>query len=402
MNQLKTNGCVCLPRSYQRPSARPLTRRRTGIHWHGIRQLNNNINDGSPGVTECPIAPGTNKTYTFTATQYGTSWYVTFVRCPSPAWWSLSHSLDRYHTHVSSQYAYGVTGSIHIDGPASLPYDIDLGPFPISDWYYGSADQLLARVSDTKNPFVPGQPGASPPSDNILFNGTNVNANGTGGAYAKVALTPGKRHRLRLINPSVDNTFTVSIVGHQMTVIETDFVPVQAYSANSLYMGVGQRYDVTIDANEKPGNYWINVTFSDTKACGQSHNTNPAAILHYVGAPDALPSDPGTKPADTFCADETGFVPIVSRNAPLSQFSPETDTLSVSQFNDNKLSKVFWKVNGTAIDISWEKPTLEYVLERNNSFPQQENIIQIAEKSEVSSTVAFHADPRELSMTMMR
>jgi len=48
--------------------------RSTGIHWHGIRQLNNNINDGAPGVTECPIAPGRNKTYSFYATQYGTSW----------------------------------------------------------------------------------------------------------------------------------------------------------------------------------------------------------------------------------------------------------------------------------------------------------------------------------------
>jgi len=48
----------------------------TSIHWHGVRQLNSNNMDGTPGVTECPIPPkGTNsKTYSFLATQYGTSW----------------------------------------------------------------------------------------------------------------------------------------------------------------------------------------------------------------------------------------------------------------------------------------------------------------------------------------
>jgi len=312
------------------------------------------------------------------------------VSLPAILWFQLSRLLPltqpaRYHTHVSSQYAYGVTGSIHIDGPASLPYDIDLGPFPISDWYYESADVLLARVSDprTSSPF----PGASPPSDNLFFNGTNVSPSGsaTGGAYAKVRLTPGKRHRLRLINTSVDNTFTVSIVGHKMTVIETDFVPVQAYSTDSLFMGIGQRYDVTIDASQTAGNYWINATFSDTKVCGASRNAFPAAILHYDGAPDALPTNRGSKPADTFCADNTDFVPIVSRKAPLKSFNPDGSTLNVAEEVDNKINRVFWSVNGTAMDISWEKPTLQYILEHNTSYSRQENIIQIPDQSQVCS-----------------
>jgi hypothetical protein len=74
-----------------------------------------------------------------------------------------------------------------------MPYDIDLGPFPISDWYYPSADKLLMRASDPNNPFTPGSPGSAPSSDNLFFNGTNINPHGPGGAYAKVVLTPGKR-----------------------------------------------------------------------------------------------------------------------------------------------------------------------------------------------------------------
>ena len=113
--------------------------------------LDNNINDGANGITECPIPPGASKVYRFRAEQYGTSWY---------------------HSHFSSQYANGITGSIQINGPASLPYDIDLGVFPISDWYKGEAEAIQSSL-------IPA-PGAAPPSDNVLFNGSHVNTDGGG------------------------------------------------------------------------------------------------------------------------------------------------------------------------------------------------------------------------------
>ncbi|KAK5654321.1 hypothetical protein OQA88_7499 [Cercophora sp. LCS_1] len=340
----------------------------TSIHWHGIRHLNRNTHDGVPGVTECPIPPKGRKTYTFLATQYGTSWY---------------------HSHYSSQYANGVAGSILIHGPASLPYDIDLGVFPISDWYYGSADNIFHRVNDPTNPFIPGAPGSPPASSNIFFNGTNVSPSGQkpGGAYAKVVLTPGKRHLLRIINPSVENTFTVSIVGHSMTVVATDFVPVNAYTTHHLFLGVGARYDVTIDASQPVDNYWINATLSGTRACGRSENPHPAAILKYAGADDNKnPTDPGIAPPDSFCADQTDFVPIVQRTVPKTLFlddqSVQDIELAVTLQVDAEQSKVFWKVNGSAIDVSWEEPTLEFVKTGNTSYPVRENVITIPEKSE--------------------
>jgi FtsP/CotA-like multicopper oxidase with cupredoxin domain len=63
----------------------------TSIHWHGLRQLNSNTQDGTNGVTECALAPGDIKTYQFQATEYGTSWY---------------------HSHFSHQYGDGVVGLI--------------------------------------------------------------------------------------------------------------------------------------------------------------------------------------------------------------------------------------------------------------------------------------------------
>ena len=149
-------------------------------------------------MTECPIPPkGGRKTYSFIAEQYGTTWY---------------------HSHFSAQYGNGVVGPIVINGPASLPYDIDLGPFPITDYYYKTADELV-EFTKINGP---------PASDNVLFNGTNVHPVTGAGKYAVVNLTPGKRHRLRIINTSVENHFQVYVI------LE---VPVHLPFANCEYQG---------------------------------------------------------------------------------------------------------------------------------------------------------------------
>ena len=165
----------------------------TSIHWHGIRQLGSVGSDGVNGVTECPIAPGGSKTYTFQATQFGTSWY---------------------HSHYSAQYGMGVVGTIIIDGPSSSNYDIDLGTFPVTDWYYSGAQAVNDEFLATLQAGAPG-----PAGDNILVNGTNKNSAGSG-SYAKVSVTAGKKHRLRLINTSVDvSTPKISYIDHISNVI---------------------------------------------------------------------------------------------------------------------------------------------------------------------------------------
>lgn len=69
-------------------------------------------------VSQCPIAPEKSYTYSFTADQYGTSWY---------------------HSHYSAQYADGTFGAMIIYGPEHVPYDIDVGPvllvrFAVLSW----------------------------------------------------------------------------------------------------------------------------------------------------------------------------------------------------------------------------------------------------------------------------
>ncbi|KAK4215801.1 putative laccase precursor [Rhypophila decipiens] len=343
----------------------------TSIHWHGIRQFGESNQDGVNGITECPIPPGSMKSYTFHVTQYGTSWY---------------------HSHYSNQYGNGVVGPLIVRGPASANYDIDLGPYMMTDYYWQTADRLTLKAELVSN-------GAPPDSDNVLFRGKSVHpTNRTqGGSYDRLTLTPGKKHLLRLINASVDNSLTITLVGHNFTVIATDLVPVKPIVKSSLFMAVGQRYDVIIDANQAVANYWLNATLEAANNCGRSRNLFPAAIISYSGASTtALPTNKGN-PITATCAGETGFVPIVTRTIPASQFPPVSNTSNTLPVSlafptpDPSRGAIFeWRVRNTPINVEWDHPVLEYILQGNTSFPGSINLVDLpAPPNNANSTWTF-------------
>lgn len=334
----------------------------TSFHWHGIHMRENNINDGVNGVTECPLAPGMSKTYHFKAMQYGTTWY---------------------HSHYSVQYGDGAWGPIVINGPASNNYDVDLGVFPIVDSYDFTAEEI------TRNLLTPPLRGPPPNSNNVLFNGTNIHPdddpfNPTRGEYATVKLQRGKRHRLRLLNPSAENNFQVSLRDHSMTVIATDLVPVNSFTTDHLFIGVGQRYDVLIDASQRGGNgnFWFNVTFSKTDGCGNvARPDKVAAIFRYDDAVGTLPppSDPRTQPADVdlHCQDSHDFRPVLQRLPNETAFG-QADGRQM----DVNLNSVWWTVNDVNTTVDWDRPVLDYVLEGNTSYPTRENLQFIERRGE--------------------
>ncbi|KAK3334531.1 Cupredoxin, partial [Neurospora tetraspora] len=322
---------------------------RTSIHWHGIRQFGEGNQDGANGVTECPIPPGSMKSYTFHVTQYGTSWY---------------------HSHYSNQYGNGVVGALIVNGPASANYDIDLGPYMIQDYYRQTADRLHYVAELVQN-------GPPPDSSTITFRGKSINPTGSGGSYDRLVLTPGKKHLLRLINASVDNSFTISLVGHNFTVISTDLVPITPVVRSKLFMAVGQRYDVIVEANQAVGNYWLNATLEAAGNCGTSQNKFPAAIIQYSGASStALPTNKGT-PVTAACAGESGFAPIVKRTISSSLFAPSTLPISLNTPTKPQGQVFEWRIRNTPIVVEWDHPVLEYILEGNNSFPAAINLVEV-------------------------
>lgn len=180
----------------------------TSIHWHGLLQAHTEFEDGVPGVTQCPIAPGQSFTYNFLADLYGTSWW---------------------HSHYSAQYAGGAFGPMIIHGPANANYDVDLGPVMLSDYYHDDYYSILKRVMGNDLSV------AIPFSQNNLINGKNnfncsTITDGTpctpNAGLSKFQFQSGKTYRLRLINSGAEGIQRFSIDNHVMQIIANDFVSI--------------------------------------------------------------------------------------------------------------------------------------------------------------------------------
>lgn len=159
-----------------------------------------------------------------------------------------------------------------IYGPAAADYDIDLGHVHIAEFY----NLTICQEDWFAERFGP------PTASNYLINGQNIKPDGSAGTRAKFNFTPGKKHLLRLINTSVDNHFKFTLDGHTMTVISTDFVPINPYTTSILNINIGQRYEVVIEANQPTANYWARVSQMKSEAEHLLTNSRPS-FRHPAG-----------------------------------------------------------------------------------------------------------------------
>ncbi|KAI1079056.1 multicopper oxidase [Whalleya microplaca] len=316
----------------------------TSIHFHGIRQNYTNENDGVSSITQCPTAPGDSVTYTWRATQYGSSWY---------------------HSHFALQAWQGIAGGIIINGPATANYDEDLGVVILSDWDHSTVDELYYEAETTGPPTL----------DNGLINGTNVYDDG--GSRLEVSFTSGTSYRLRLVNGAIDSHFKFSIDNHTMQVIASDLVPIQPYNTTVLDIGMGQRYDVIVTADQASvaDNFWMRAI--PQSACSDNSNEdNIRAIVTYADT-SSTPTTTGYDYTDS-CDDETdNIVPYLSKTVGSSSSvtSEEADITTV-----NSLFK--WTLNSTSMMVDWTDPTLLQVVNNVTSFDTDDAVIQLPTANE--------------------
>nr|QID90256.1 laccase [Trichaptum abietinum] len=261
-------------------------RRATSIHWHGLLQHGTNEMDGPAWVNQCPIIPNESFLYDFSVPgQSGTYWY---------------------HSHLSTQYCDGLRGPLVLYDPndphASL-YDIDDAStiITISDWYHGLSTVLFPN------------PNKAPPTpDSALINGLGRYSGGpTTAPLAVVRAQPGKRHRLRLVSTSCFPSYTFSIDGHSLTIIEADGVETQPLTVDSLNIFAAQRYSVVVTMDQSVDNYWIRLVPS-SGTTGFTNGIN-SAILRYDGATDA---DPTSTQTSGVVLNEANLVPLINPGAP--------------------------------------------------------------------------------------
>ncbi|XPS68223.1 hypothetical protein M3J07_000508 [Ascochyta lentis] len=320
-----------------------LTDNGTTMHWHGVRQNGTVQADGVPSIIQCPDAPGTTHTYTWRATQYGTSWY---------------------HSHYALQAWTGVFGAIVIHGPATANYDVDVGPVMVTDWSHSTVDALWTSAQ-TKGP---------PTLDTALINGMGT-FNGTGERFEMV-FEAGKKHRLRFVNSAIDTAFKLSLDGHTMTVIAMDFVPVVPFEIDVLDIIMGQRYDVVIAADQTATDYWFRAI--PQASCSRNDNTNDIrAVVRYSNSSVADPTTTAWNQTDA-CVDVSysSLVPHVSHTV----VSPtlQNTTLGVSVGKDS--SSLFKRTIGLdSMKVIWNNPSLLQIAEGNATWETAENAYLLPE-----------------------
>ncbi|KAI1337137.1 multicopper oxidase [Xylariaceae sp. FL0016] len=336
----------------------------TAIHWHGFLQTDTPWEDGTPGISQCPIAPGTSYTYKFRAELYGSSWY---------------------HSHYSAQYSGGLFGPMVVYGPKNVDYDIDLGPIMVNDWwhedYFTVVEEIMAPNS-TGRTF----------SDNNLINGKNNFNCSTVAAgddtpchdnagISKFKFESGKTHRLRFINSGSEGTQRISIDGHNMTVMAYDFVEVEPYETQVITLGVGQRADVVVRADgPKNGAYWLR---SNLTSCSLTTQPNALAAIYYEDAKtNSVPTstawdvpDPGTCAND----DLAVTVPYYPIELPEPSWTQNMD-IGVGR---NASGNVLWSFGGVSGRVDYNDPTLLSADNNDFKFDADLNVMDFGTNSSI-------------------
>lgn len=318
----------------------------TSIHFHGVRQNYTNQMDGVPSVTQCPIAPGDSFTYTWRATQYGSSWY---------------------HSHFSVQAWDGILGGIIINGPATANYDEDLGNLFLNDWSHETADILALQAAASGPPTMP----------NCLINGTNIYNDTTTGDVAgsrfETTFVAGTKYRIRLVNGAADTHFRFTIDNHTMEVISTDFVPIVPYNTTDISIGMGQRYDVIVTASETSGDYWMRAI--PQESCSDNDNVdNILGIVRYDSSSTADPTTTAYTTTDS-CDDEAiaSLVPYLTYDVSTTYTVEEDEAVTIGFVN----KAVRWYMGGTSFVSEWDYPTVLAVAEGNDTFTSDEHVIEL-------------------------
>lgn len=151
-------------------------------------------------------------------------------------------------------------------------------------------------------------------------------------------------------------------------------------------MSSGQRYEVIINATEEVGNYWLRVGTGGRCDGPNANAANIKSIFRYDGAGSGEPNSTAATPLTVGCYDEQDVVPYSKTNVP--QDTPEE---LVTGFNPNYTADVRssnglvqWLINGIPMAIDLDYPTLQAVVDGNDTFAPSRHVLEVTEKNNVS------------------
>jgi FtsP/CotA-like multicopper oxidase with cupredoxin domain len=238
----------------------------TTVHWHGLAPPN--AMDGVPGITQDPVSPGGEFAYEFTVPTAGS-----FM----------------YHAHVGVQLDRGLYGPLVVESrDEPLAYDREY-TLMLDDWRDG-VDTHAGHGQDD-------DPDAEPadPASVVSFGGRSypfllVNGRPPDDPLV-IEARAGDRIRLRVMNIAADTGFRFAVAGHRLTVTHSDGMPVEPVLVEALRLGMGERYDVLVEADQTGGAWQIGVAPEGRDGWGR-------AVLRYAGSAQTPAPPTGERPAE--------------------------------------------------------------------------------------------------------
>jgi iron transport multicopper oxidase len=259
------------------------------------------------GITQCHINPNSTAVYRFTPDKAGTFWW---------------------HSHHSTQYAYGLRGPLVVHAPANER----------KAWEEGVTEEFTIQLADQYHD----APVGAPIWDSMLINNRgryNCTAAAAQGftdcsddqPLSKFRFEAGSKYLLRLINMAALSPIVFSIDDHEFQVVAADSEPLELSELiNSVTINAGQRYDIVVQAKgsvssqnqDQIGSFWMRATglhgmpwTGGTAAmAGDGFNYEGLAIVHYEDVNDTEPTSEQASNVTTI--DEFEFTPLVSTALP--------------------------------------------------------------------------------------
>lgn len=213
-----------------------------------------------------------------------------------------------------------------------------MGPILLTDWYHERAYDIAARPVIAAIGLPPIQPTG-------LINGKNIWKDG--GSRFQTTFTPGKRHLLRLINTGSEVTFKFSIDKHKLEVVAMDWTPLTPYTTKAVNLGVGQRLDVIVEANQETGDYWMRSVPQLTCLAINLKAFNIRGIVRYDSSSTADPKLSLPNSIIDTCTDEPAenLVPFHHHTVGPSALRENFNTNLIAATNEHLALR--WEVGAT-------------------------------------------------------
>ncbi|GKV25325.1 hypothetical protein SLEP1_g34780 [Rubroshorea leprosula] len=326
------------------------------IHWHGIRQKGTPWFDGTEGVTQCPILPGTTFKYQFVVDRAGT--YL-------------------YHAHYGMQREAGLYGSIHVslpDGESEpFQYDYDRNII-LTDWYHKSTYEQAVGLTSVPFQWV-GEPQSLLIHGKGRFNCSKLITTSLDAGICNVTnpecsspftltVVPGKQYRLRISSLTALSALSFQIEGHNMTIVEADGYFVEPVVVQNLFIYSGETYSVLVKADQDPSrNYWVTTSIVGRDVSRDPSNTPPGLAIwnYYPNHPRRRPSTgPPTGPAWNDTAPRKAQSKALrARKGYVHPPPPMSDRVIVFLNTQNQINeRRHWSVN----NVSFTLPHTPYLI----------------------------------------